>query len=243
VLARVPERVVILPFNVVTRMPAELKGPSATAWSALEVYLRAHGASLKTVSWSTAYGLWAASIRDARADPKKKDPGFDDAARVFVGKLKGSAEFDAVIFPWLTVQRATLSGTNATWDGSEQTLVFETRHGDVVPRDAPIEGAVPAVSLHAAVYDADGAKLHEGLAGVGLLVHGRVTPPSAPNDPPTYSFVALSDPFEDRAFLLRQTARALSPFVPLMPTARLAELSTRIQTAPPTPAADDAPTP
>jgi hypothetical protein len=243
VLAQVPERVVLLPLNIATPMPAELKNASAEVWSALEVYLRAHGATLKTVAYPTARALWLASVRDAKADPKLKDPGFDDAARLLVAKLKESAEFDALIIPWLFMQRATLSGTTATWDGSERTVEFETRRGDVVPSDAPIEGAVPAVSLRAAVYNGAGAKLHEGHAGVALLVRVRVTPASVPNDPPNYSFVALRDPFDDRKFLLQQTARALSPFVPLLPTAQLAELSTQIKSAPPASGDETAPSP
>src|SRR5258706_7912810 len=111
VLVKVPERIVLLPFNVTVALPAELKGPSATAWSALEVYLRAHGAELKTLSYPTARGLWLASIRDAKADPKRKNPGFDDAAALFVAKLKPSAEFDALVIPSLYVQRAVLAGT------------------------------------------------------------------------------------------------------------------------------------
>ncbi|MGH7336943.1 MAG: hypothetical protein ACREI7_05155, partial [Myxococcota bacterium] len=147
-LAKVPERIVILPLNVATPMPAELRTTSSEVWSALEVYLRAHGTALKTVSYPTARGLWLASVRDAKADPKQKDPGFDDAARLFVGKLKQHADFDALIVPSLYVQRAILSGTTATWDGSERTLEIETRRGQgPVPRDAAIEGAVPAVSL------------------------------------------------------------------------------------------------
>jgi hypothetical protein len=243
VLARVPERVVILPLNIATPMPAELKNASSEAWSALEVYLRAHGATLKTVAYPTARGLWVASVRDAKADPKLKDPGFDDAARLLVAKLKQAADFDALIIPWLYVQRATLSGTTASWDGSDRTVEFETRRGEPVPRDAAIEGAIPAVSLRAAVYNGAGSKLHEGHAGIGLLVRVRVTPPSAPNDPPSYSFLALEDPFADRQYLLQQTARALSPFVPLLPTSRLAELSTQIKSAPPASGEETAPSP
>jgi hypothetical protein len=232
VLAKVPERVVILPLNVTTPLPAELKDASGQVWSALEVYLRAHGASLKTVSYSTARGLWLNSIRDARADPKLKDPGFDDAARLLTGKLKQYAEFDALIFPSLYVQRATLAGTKATWDGSERTILIETPRGEApIPGDAAIEGAVPGVSLHTLVFNADGAKLHEGRAGLALLVAARVSP-SAPNEAPTFSFVPLRDPFTDRTFLMQQTARSLAPFVPTMPTARLADLARQIHSAP-----------
>jgi hypothetical protein len=242
VLAKVPERIVILPLNVATLngMPAELKNTSPAVWSALEVYLRAHGAALKTVAYPTARALWLASIRDARADPKKKDPGFDDAARLLIGRLKESAEFDALIVPSLSIQRAVLSGTTATWDGSEQALAFETRRGELpVPSDAAIEGAVPAVSLHAVVFNAEGAKLHDGRAGLALLVRARISPPRAPGEAPGFSFVPLRDPFEDRALLIQGTAKALAPFVPVLPAAQLVELAAHIQSAPP--AAEGAP--
>jgi hypothetical protein len=233
VLAKVPERIVILPLNVTTPLPAELKEASPEVWSALEVYLRAHGAALKTVSYSTARGLWLTSIRDARANPKLKDPGFDDAARLLIDKLKPYAEFDALIFPSLYVQRATLAGTKATWDGSERTIQIETPRGEApIPSDAAIEGAVPGVSLHTVVFNADGSKLHEGKAGVALLVGARVSPAGAPNEAPTFSFVPLRDPFADRTFLMQQTARALAPFVPTMTAARLTELGQQIQSAP-----------
>lgn len=235
-LAKVPERIVILPLNVATLngMPAELKSSSATVWSALEVYLRAHGAALKTVSYPTARGLWLASIRDTRADPKQKDPGFDDAARLLVGRLKESADFDALIIPSLSLQRATLTGTKATWDGSERTLEIETRRGEgPVPSDAAIEGVVPAVSLHAIVFNAEGAKLHEARAGIALLARARVSRSGTANDAPTFSFVALRDPFEDRALLIQATAQALAPFVPTLPGGQLSELGARIQSAPP----------
>jgi hypothetical protein len=202
-------------------------------WSALEVYLRAHGAALKTVSYPTARALWLASIRDARADPKKKNPGFDDAARLLVIKLKESADFDAMIVPSLSLQRATLSGTTATWDGSERTLEIETGRGEGgVPSDAPIEGAVPAVSLHAIVFNGEGAKLHEARAGLALLARARITRSGAPNEAPSFSLIALRDPFEDRAFLMQETAKTLAPFVPLLPDGQLTELSTRVESAP-----------
>jgi hypothetical protein len=210
-------------------------------WSALEVYLRAHGAALKTVAYPTARGLWLASIRDAQADPKRKNPGFDDAASQLVAKLKEYADFDAMIIPSLYVQRAVLSGTKATWEGSEQTLAIETPRGaGPVADDAAIEGAIPAVSLHAVVFNAEGAKLHEGRAGLALLVRARVSQSSVPNEPPEFSLVPLREPFEDRPFLMQGTARALAPFVPLLPAGQLRELGTRIPSAP-RPAAEDSP--
>jgi hypothetical protein len=139
------------------------------------------------------------------------------------------------------VQRATLSGTTASWDGSDRTLEIETRPGEgPVPKDAAIEGAVPAVSLHVVVFNRAGSKLHEGRAGLGLLVRARISH-SAPNDPPSFTLVALRDPFADRAFLMQGTARALAPFVSSLPAKQLSDLGLRIQVPPRPPAAEGSP--
>jgi hypothetical protein len=233
VLAKVPERIVILPLNVTTPMPGALEKDSPAVWSALELYLRAHGASLKTVSFPTARTLWLASIRDARNDPKIKKPGFDDAARLLVAKLRPETEFDALIIPSLYVQRASVAGGKVAWDGSQHALEMETAHGLVeVPEDAPIEGAVPAASLHAVVFNAEGSKIHEGRAGIALLVRGHLVP-SAPNDPPNVTLVARRDPFDDRDLLMTGTARAFVPFIPLLSDGELGALGKRVMAPPP----------
>jgi hypothetical protein len=228
VLAKVPERIVILPLNVTSPMPGALEQASPAAWSALEVYLRAHGASLKTLAAPVARNLWLASVKETRADPKRKNPGFDDAARVLVAKLRNETEFDALIVPTLYVQRAALSGGRARWDGAEHALELETREGAVaLPDGAPVEGAIPAASLHAVVFAADGAKLHEGRSGIAVLSRAR-SAPSAPNDPPAFTLVPRRDPLGDREFLIEGTARALAPFIPVLPPRDLHALAAKI---------------
>ena len=154
VIAKVPERLVIVPLNITFPMPAELQGSSGLVWNALEVYLRSHNVALQTLSADTARRLWLASIQKAQSDPQNKKPDFDDAARIFVVELTSSAQFDAVLFPSLYVQRATLSGTTARWDDTEQTIEVDVGGRDAVfPED--VEGAAPAASLHVAVVDAE----------------------------------------------------------------------------------------
>ena len=242
VLAKVPERIVILPMNVTAALPAELKDESSAVWSALEVYLRAHGASLKTLAYPSARSLWLASIRDARADPKLKDPGFEEAARLFVAKLVQHTEFDALVVPSLYVQRAQLAGTSARWEGTEQTIELVGRADVQIPSDAAIEGVVPAASLHVAVFDASGAKLHEGRSGLALLVRARLAHSGTPNEPPTFAFVPRDGPL-DRGRLVRGAARAFTPWVPMLPAATLDELATRVKSGPPDTTAPPAPAP
>ncbi|TMA30009.1 MAG: hypothetical protein E6J87_19115 [Deltaproteobacteria bacterium] len=211
VLAKVPERVVILPFNVATAMPAELKADSPAVWTALETYLRSQGSQLKTLAFPTARMLWAASVKEAQAEPNETRRGAA-VGRAFVAKLKPYAEFDAVIFPSLFIQRAALSGTQATWDGTEQTLEINTGvHGAPVPPDAAIEGAAPAASLHVVVLDPQGEQIQESQAGIALLVSARVS--YDPVSAPSYSFVPRKDPFADPAVLRDAVARALAPFI------------------------------
>ena len=61
VLAKIPDRIIVLPLNVATAMPAELKSDGPAVWSALEAALRSHGSQLKTLSAANARGIWLAS--------------------------------------------------------------------------------------------------------------------------------------------------------------------------------------
>jgi hypothetical protein len=167
---------------------------------------------------------------------------FDDATRLLVGKLKQQADFDALIVPSLCVQRAILSGTKASWDGSERTLEIETRRGGGSQRCADRRRSAGGVATRRGVQWR-GAKLHEGRAGLGLLVRGRISPPNAPDQAPEVSFAPLRDPFEDRAFLMPGTAKALVPYVLQLPAGELSELSARIKSEPPAPAAEGPPVP
>ena len=218
VLAKLPERIVLLPFDVTSTMPAELRAGSPKVWTAIETYLRGRGAKLKTVSAPAARGLWVASLREAQMmqqqDPKTK---LDQAvAQRFVAKLRESAEFDAVIFPSLFIQRAVVSGTRASWDGVERTLEVDTgRRDEALPPDAPIEGVAPAASRHVVVFDDAGATLHQKQAGLTLLVRARVAAMGDPLAPPEYTFVAQPDPFADGAAVSDGVARALDPFIPV----------------------------
>jgi hypothetical protein len=203
-------------------MAAELEPASPAVWSALETYLRAHGSALKTLSLPVARRMWLASNRDAQAGAKETQPEIDEVARLFVGRLKQYAEFDAVIVPSLFVQRARVSGTTATWDGVERTIEIEAGRRDAqLPADAPIEGVAPAASLHAVVLDSDGAKLQETQAGLALLVRARISYANGPLGEPSFAFVPRRDPFDDRAQLLQGIANALAPFLPPLPASEL----------------------
>lgn len=171
VLAGNPARdLLILPLNVAAVMPSELEPASPIVWQELEIYLRAQGKELKTVSFEAARRLWVASIAEARA--ANAHAGYDDAARVLVEKLARYAAFDAVIAPSLYLRKARIEGRSASWDGVERALEIEAP--ERLPSDLPLDGVAPAASLHAVVLDPQGNKIQEATAGLELLVGVRV---------------------------------------------------------------------
>jgi len=212
------QNLLILPLNVTVAMPKQLDAESSVAWGELETYLQDQGKQLKTAAFGDARRLWVASIREVRAGEKGAKAGFDDAARVMVGKLARYAEFDSVIIPSLFVREAPILEKSARWDGVERDVEIEAV--DLSIREAvgsiPLEGAAPAASLHVVVLDADGNKLHEAQGGLELLVRVRAVHAEEGQDTPTFQFVERRPIFPNAAHLREGVARALSPFLPLL---------------------------
>jgi hypothetical protein len=213
----------ILPLNVTVAMPKQLDAESSVVWEELEIYLQDQGKQLKTAAFGDARRLWVDSIREVRSGEKGAKAGFDDAARVLVGKLARYAEFDTVIVPSLFVRQAPILEKSARWDGVERDVEVEAV--DLAIREAvedvPLEGAAPAASLHAVVLDARGNKLQEGQGGLELLVRVRAVRAEEGSDTPTFQFVERRPVFTSRAHVREGIARALSPFLPpLLPDER-----------------------
>jgi hypothetical protein len=206
----------ILPLNVAMAMPPELEFGSPILWAELERFLRAHGKQLKTVARQTARELWVRSIQQARAGEKGPRAGYDDAARALALELRTHAPFDVMIAPSLVVREAQIANRSARWDGVERELEFEA--DGLAARNlasTPLEGAAPAATLHVAVFDAKGEKLHEGKGGLDLLVRVRVEADSS--GVPAFQFVPRADPFEHREYLRDGIAAAFLPFLPPLP--------------------------
>jgi hypothetical protein len=212
VLAGNPARnLLILPLNVAAVMPTELEAASPVVWEELEIYLRAQGKELKTVSFPDARQLWLQSIQQVRdADPRA---GYDDAARVLVGKLSQHAAFDAVIAPSLYLRAAPIAGRSASWDGVERPLEIEGKQR--LPDSLPLEGSAPAASLHVVVLDAQGNKLQEVIGGIELVVSARVVRRrGASPDALTLQFTPRADFFSNRKHVQESIATTLAPFLP-----------------------------
>jgi catechol 2,3-dioxygenase-like lactoylglutathione lyase family enzyme len=218
VLAGNPARdLLILPLNVAAVMPSELEAASPIVWRELEIYLRDQGKELKTVSLEAARKLWLASIAEARAANARA--GYDDAARVLVGKLARHAAFDAVIAPSLYLRKARIAGRSASWDGVERVVEIEAP--ERLPVDLPLDGVAPAVSLHAVVLDPEGNKVEEAIAGLELLVEVRVVRKSgwsieaAPSaETVGLEYTPRTDLFTHREDVQEGIAKALAGFLP-----------------------------
>jgi len=208
----------ILPLNIATVMPPELEFFSPIVWKELEVFLRAHDKQLKTVARETARELWVRSIQQVRAGEKGARAGYDDAARALVLELQKHAGFDAMIAPSLVIREAPISKRSARWDGVERELAFEKQGFEArsLVAATPLEGAAPAASLHVAVFDAKGEKLHEATGGLDLLVRARVEG-TDPSGLPIFQFSPRADPFENREHLREGIATAFLPFLLPLP--------------------------
>ncbi len=214
----------ILPLNIAAAMPPELAFFGPTIWEELELYLRAQGKQLKTVSRQTARDLWLKSIQQVRAGELGPRAGYDDAARVLAQELRKHAEFDALIAPSLFVREAPFANRVARWDGVERALEFGARGLEARNlAGTPIEGAAPAASLHISVFDVKGEKIHDGKGGLELLARIRVTGTN-PSGLPTFQFEMRSDIFENRALVREGIAAAFAPLLPPLPGAAGAEL-------------------
>ncbi len=207
----------ILPLNVAAVMPPVLEPFSPILWEELELYLRAHDMQLKTVPWQVARNLWVRSIQQARVGEKGARAGYDDAARALALELRKHAEFDAMIAPSLFIREAQISNRAARWDGVHRELEFAARGLEARNLAAtPLEGVAPAASLHVAVFDAKGEKLHEAKGGLELLVRVRVEGRDA-SGLPSFHFTTRSNLFENREHVREGIAAAFTPLLPPLP--------------------------
>jgi hypothetical protein len=204
----------ILPLNVAAVMPPELEFFSPIVWKEMEIYLRAQDKQLKTISRQAARNLWVQSIRKVRSAEEGARAGFDDAARALVAELRNHAEFDAMIAPSLFVREAAVSERSAHWDGVKRGLEVEAR-GLEARRLAsqPLEGVVPAASIHVAVFDARGEKIHDGLGGLEPLVGVRVVG-NSDSGQPIFRFATRAGLFENEEHVREGLGVAFSPFLP-----------------------------
>jgi hypothetical protein len=218
VLLGSPEQTwLILPLNLAAEMPAEVRPYSAVVWQELERYLREQDKQLKTVNPEVARKLWVSSVQKVKVGEKGGRAGFEDAARVLAVELSKSAEFGALVAPSVFIREAEISERSAHWDGVQRELELD-ESGPRDPRLAstPFEGVAPAASLHIAVFDARGAKLHEGKGGLELLVRVRLTGEDSAGLP-TFRFTPRGALFENREHVREGITVAFAPLLAPLP--------------------------
>jgi hypothetical protein len=194
-------------------MPREVRPYSSVVWDELERYLREHDKQLKTVNPETARKLWVSSVQKVKVGEKGARAGFEDAARELAVELRKSAEFGAMVVPSVFIREAGIAQRSARWDGVERAIEID-ESGPRDPRlaETPFEGVAPAASLHIAVFDARGARLHEGKGGLELLVRVRLTGEDSAGLP-TFRFTPRSPLFENREQVLEGITVAFAPLL------------------------------
>jgi len=80
----------------------------------------------------------------------------------------------------------------------------------------PLEGVAPASSLHVAVFDAKGEKLHEAKGGLELLVRIRVEGTDSSGQP-SFQYAPRTDLTDIREHVREGIAAAFEPFLPPAP--------------------------
>jgi hypothetical protein len=207
----------ILPLNVSAVLPGELEPYEPIVWEEFQTYLRARGKELKTLSRRTARRLWLESIREVRAPTGARAgsaPGFDEAASVMARKLAERANFAVMIVPSLFVREATLKGRSASWDGVQRRVPFSTTGlGARKLAETPLVGVAPAGSLHVAIFDTEGTKVHDALGGLEVLWGVRAVGANLSGEP-SFKLVPRNDLFENREHVREAVEVAFDPFVP-----------------------------
>jgi len=134
-----------------------------------------------------------------------------------------------MIAPSLFIREARIENQTASWDGVARAIEFEFEEQRLGARTSvanrPLEGVAPGASLHVAVFDAEGEKLHEGEGGLDLLVRVKVRSkrPFSEDDAnalaadPTFDFAPRPDPFGDRVHLRQGFNAAFAPLLPPLP--------------------------
>ena len=122
-----------------------------------------------------------------------------------------------MILPSLFVRQASFSDRIARWDGAVQRLQLKAQGLNARSlSEMPLEGVAPALSLHVAVFDAEGAKLHDGLGGLEVLVRVRAIGTSLSGEP-GFRFTARTDLGTSPERVIDGIATAFEPFLPRMP--------------------------
>ncbi len=203
----------MLPLNITRPMPRTLEVMRWTVEDEIARYLRQHGSELRSVPRNVARSQWLSSLQRAREGDVDERTASDRAAGALAGSLRELGEFDAMVVPSLVKREAAIEQHHARWDGARQRIQVETRGLDARRLSkTPLDGVVPAASLHIMVFDAQGQKLHEAFGGLEVLVRVRATGQNLRGEP-TFRLLPRTDLLVGLESVREGVAIAFMPFL------------------------------
>ncbi len=205
-------RFVLLPLNLVVRMPVELESGADRVEQEVERYLESRGKSVQTLSLISARSRWEQSTGQVEPSAENR---FQAAAGIFVRSLEGLEPFDAVILPSLVLRSSTSRRGKVRWDGVSRKEL-RTGHPPAGFSGTP-EGVDPAgvqvnsASLHVFLISPEGQIIFESYGGLDILSK-VVWDPSG-----RYHRELLDDPLSNRAHVREGVVVAFDPYLPRRP--------------------------
>jgi hypothetical protein len=200
-------RFAVLPTNALVAAPPELSHATSRVLGQITRYLSAQGRERNVIDPLETRRLWVASIAEANeSDSVSHD--FDGAMKILARRLGGPAAFDALVVSSLVYREAWLRNRRVKWDGAVRRLRKEADESVRVPES--FAAAIPAVSLHLMVFDAQGKRVFENYGGVDVA-HALTLKPSDEGE----LHVELLDPvLGEHRFLREGVELAFHPFLP-----------------------------
>jgi hypothetical protein len=211
-----PDRVVVAPFDLALRTPAELRGREPLVWPELLRYLGTRDRKLAVVDADDAARLWQAAILDLERSGAAREPRA--AAAGFARRVADHVDYDVLVLPALVVRRARVGGYHAFWDGVRRDLPARTPlplaldEGISGVEFSGYRGSIAAASLYVALFAPDGALLYEGLAGLDVIQEAARV--ARPHDAPVWTLAPRRDLFADAAELREGIERAFERRLP-----------------------------
>lgn len=169
-------RVVLVPLNLGVPTAAEIEPGLDPVWQAMLQHFGSEGRRIAALERSGATSLWNEVMADARAEGGAND--VYQVYRRFAQRVAEQVEYETIVFPSLVTRVATVRGRQAAWDrvsrlvvvpGMMQETIEAWPEGDIRLSRSGATGELAAVSLHVALFSADGVLRFEGKGGLALL--------------------------------------------------------------------------
>jgi hypothetical protein len=201
----------VLPLNVIAKLPDDLAPGSERVEDDLAAYLREHGRQVRTISYDEARSAWRASVDECRRELGDCED-FALPARYLALRLRDAGDHDLVIVPYLRFRAAKNCAEHVHWDQVERP-VEKTGPGLYEDGTAAFEiddVEMRAVSLEIYALTRDGERAFDGDGGIEVV--DRLYVPKRPEE-----IVAepREDLYENPAWIREGVAISLHPLIPM----------------------------